>query len=695
MLLTIGMIVKNEEKYLERCLTALQPILTQLDSELIIADTGSTDRTVEIARKFTDNVFHFEWINDFAAARNATLEKAKGEWYMFIDADEIAADCTEFIKFFKSGQYKKYYSANYIVRSYLDVSNKDNISDARLPRMVKLDPETKFVGRIHEYFSYIKVPTMFLDFVVDHYGYAFTDNGDLLDLAYEKHERNLEGILKELAEEGIEKRNPNIYREAADCYNLIRDHKTALEYLDRGLRELPHDDIIISQYYLNKISVLSRLQDIEGIIETANEFLDEKKNPWHNKTLASDCYVHYFRGYAYYKQQNYRGAISELVQTFDLYKRYKQNKLNTEELIYCEFSVNEHSLKAAYDVFFRCCYQEKQFELANEYIRAIHIEKYDDNLGFLANHLNIRVAMMENVGYNDLDFLYNQLNEFGKTHLLNNVRMKVFTTSEENRKMIIKKLSMLGEMTADIAKIYQGYFDDNAPDFELIKAFLEKYGSENAEDMLYIMLENQMDISPFLLTEDFFADRSAQLLSCYFPHGFELYENYNIDNLRDGLDRAASLYGYVMLRAMEKGHNVSELFEKYGALGMKWHSTFGESESTPGDIRAAQLVYDVVSAKESGDRAKFKDAVGKIKARVSDLIPLVDIYEKENKYSFNTTRANPEFERLAFQVKNNIRDLIAAGSIGDARKLIKEYEGISPDDPDIETLKNELNNSLQ
>ena len=102
MILSIGMIVKNEEKYLEQCLSEMRPILEKVDSELIIADTGSTDSTVEIAKRFTDNVYHFEWINDFSAARNSTLEKAKGEWYMFIDADEILKNCDDIIKFFNS-----------------------------------------------------------------------------------------------------------------------------------------------------------------------------------------------------------------------------------------------------------------------------------------------------------------------------------------------------------------------------------------------------------------------------------------------------------------------------------------------------------------------------------------------------------------------------------------------------------------
>ena len=102
-MLTIGMIVKNEEKVLRRCLTSLQPLMNEIRCELIIADTGSTDSTVEIAKEFTSNVFHFEWIDDFAAARNSTLEKAKGKWFMFLDADEyLDDDISEILHFFKS-----------------------------------------------------------------------------------------------------------------------------------------------------------------------------------------------------------------------------------------------------------------------------------------------------------------------------------------------------------------------------------------------------------------------------------------------------------------------------------------------------------------------------------------------------------------------------------------------------------------
>lgn len=696
MVLSIGMIVKNEEKYLEECLTALQPILDQLDSELIIADTGSTDRTVEIARKFTDNVFHFDWINDFSAARNSTLEKAQGEWYMFVDADEIAVDCTGIIKFFKSGEYKNFKSAAYIQRSYVDETDRKECVDFRVMRVVQREADTKFVNPIHEYLSPFYYPTKYLDFVVMHYGYMYVGENGKTDLAREKSKRNLDLLLNELSNSEIGKERSNIYNQIADCYEITEDFENTLKYLDIGLEKSDRHSINTVPYYSHKIAVLAKLERLDEVIDVSNEYFDVKVNPFHTKELASDCYIRAMRGYAYYKRHEYGGAIRELTEFFNLYRKYCKGKLNTEDLMMGLWRTTETIVKTGYDIFFRCCYQERQFALANEYTKAIPLEKYSDDQGFMVNHLNIRVEMMENVGYNNLDELYRQLDGFGKDYLLTAIRRKVFVTKPENRTIIIKKLAALGGMPAELAAIYKGHFENSEPNFELAKTFLEKYGSENGEDILYILLENQMDISPFLLTDDFFADRAVQILINFFPNGIELYENYNIDNIsQDSLVKAASLYGWIMMRVMEKDHSISKFFEAYGGLGQKWYNTFGENTALPGDIRAALLVNNVVSAKTTGNKTQFMNAVRELKGVVPDLIPLADTYTEENKDAFKTTRINPEFEQLAVQVKRNIRDLIAVGSIGDARKLIKEYEGLCPNDPEIEVLKDEINNTLQ
>lgn len=79
------LIVKDEEKILGRCLDSIKDIV----DEIVIVDTGSTDKTKEIAGIYTDKVFDFEWIDDFAAARNFSFSKATMEYIYVADADEV------------------------------------------------------------------------------------------------------------------------------------------------------------------------------------------------------------------------------------------------------------------------------------------------------------------------------------------------------------------------------------------------------------------------------------------------------------------------------------------------------------------------------------------------------------------------------------------------------------------------------
>lgn len=82
--ISAALIVKNEEKFLPECLRSLDG---QVD-EVIIVDTGSTDRTPDIAREFGCKLSQFPWIGNFSAARNAALERSSGDWILYIDADE-------------------------------------------------------------------------------------------------------------------------------------------------------------------------------------------------------------------------------------------------------------------------------------------------------------------------------------------------------------------------------------------------------------------------------------------------------------------------------------------------------------------------------------------------------------------------------------------------------------------------------
>jgi tetratricopeptide (TPR) repeat protein len=89
------MIVKDEEAFLPRCLASIH----DLADEIVLVDTGSSDRTMEIAREFGCRIYQFSWNGDFSAARNESLRHASGEWIFVIDADEeVPADTSRKIR---------------------------------------------------------------------------------------------------------------------------------------------------------------------------------------------------------------------------------------------------------------------------------------------------------------------------------------------------------------------------------------------------------------------------------------------------------------------------------------------------------------------------------------------------------------------------------------------------------------------
>jgi glycosyltransferase involved in cell wall biosynthesis len=86
--LSLALIVKNEARCIARCLGSIHKVV----DEIVVVDTGSTDDTVEIARGFGARIERFSWIDDFAAARNYSLQRATGDWILVLDADEYASE---------------------------------------------------------------------------------------------------------------------------------------------------------------------------------------------------------------------------------------------------------------------------------------------------------------------------------------------------------------------------------------------------------------------------------------------------------------------------------------------------------------------------------------------------------------------------------------------------------------------------
>jgi len=149
-MLSIALIVKNEEKNLPRCLDSFKG----LGDELVIIDTGSTDKTVEIAKRYTDKVFHFDWIQDFSAARNYSFSKCTQPWIMWLDADDVLHP--EDIILIKQAMAQDLSACDYILMNYhYYVVNGQPLVTQLRERIVRRE-RGKWAGRCHE--------TIFIDF---------------------------------------------------------------------------------------------------------------------------------------------------------------------------------------------------------------------------------------------------------------------------------------------------------------------------------------------------------------------------------------------------------------------------------------------------------------------------------------------------------------------------------------------------
>ncbi len=146
MKLSLCMIVKNEEDCLARC---LQSVASLVD-EMIVVDTGSTDGTVEIAKECGATVYADEWHDDFSKARNASLEKATGDWILVMDADEeFCSEDTRVTRELLDDETVK----GYLVKIVSCSMGDENPAKARTHRNIRLfrnSPHHRYEGIIHE-----------------------------------------------------------------------------------------------------------------------------------------------------------------------------------------------------------------------------------------------------------------------------------------------------------------------------------------------------------------------------------------------------------------------------------------------------------------------------------------------------------------------------------------------------------------
>lgn len=289
---SLCMIVKNEEKYLERCLKSVQGKV----DEIIVVDTGSTDNTIEIARKYNSIIKHFEWINDFAAARNYSISEVRSEYILVLDADEYLDENADLQADLAKG--KDYYRL--LIKNYQSEGKSVIHQNVRL---FKSGIGLFFSGKLHEHLNNYDESLNYSgaesEILIHHVGYL-----PEVVIDRDKNRRNRDIMVKELEE------SPTGY----SYFNMAMVYMSD-EVYDKAL------DMFKKAYNLSKEKAY-----IKGLLVRMGECLnflgryEEGINLMLNSVNVFPDYtdLHYTLGMLYYNARYLRDAEAEFLECLSL-----------------------------------------------------------------------------------------------------------------------------------------------------------------------------------------------------------------------------------------------------------------------------------------------------------------------------------------------------------------------------------------
>lgn len=340
------LITKNEEKYIDACLAPL----AKTGMPIVVLDTGSTDRTVEIAHKYTNNIFDFTWQNDFALARNTCAQKAATEYVYFIDADEI----TTFINIKKILQQIKDFPAavGQMKRISLSCSGDDETCNSiDYPERLYSKKFFHYEGRIHEQVTFIDshkknepLPYYETPLTTRHEGYLGS-----IEEREKKARRNIDLLLLDLQEHP---EDPYIYYQLGLAYRLFNHFEEADSFLSKGVS-------MVSDYSLRYVTdlILNYGQNLLSLERYADVTALDQYLPHYKENADFLCML----GYAYM-------SLSKLGEAISLYT--KATTVPEASVVGNNSSSPHHNLGCIYEATENYSLARKHFKLAGDYAKS-------------------------------------------------------------------------------------------------------------------------------------------------------------------------------------------------------------------------------------------------------------------------------------------------------------------------------------
>lgn len=279
------MIVKDEEELLPHCLASVQGAV----DEIIVVDTGSSDRSAEIAQQYGALVVRFEWCEDFAAARNAGLERASGDWILFLDADEALDRAAR-------EQIRSWTAVSGCDGLFLNIHNytgtgQQGVTVNPVLRLFRNAPEHRFEGRIHEQIaaaicrSNSEAAFHVTDMVIHHYGYqtAIVERKDKVN----RNVRLLQQAVEEEPDQPFHHYNLGVeYLRVGEAERALETFGVARMGIDPAVTSYAH---LLFKYEVRCLQHLNRWQEALDRIDAALELFPEYTDLMHHRGVCADA----------------------------------------------------------------------------------------------------------------------------------------------------------------------------------------------------------------------------------------------------------------------------------------------------------------------------------------------------------------------------------------------------------------------
>lgn len=290
--ISLCMIVRNEEENVGKCLESIKDIV----DEIIIVDTGSTDKTMEICKTYEAKIYEYKWKENFSDARNFSLKQASSSWILYLDADE-ALDIHRKHELQTYIQKNQGYFYTFPIINYVGNSKTEESYTLNQIRLIKNGCNIKFEGAIHENLNIKNIiekeGMVHIPCPIYHYGYLQT-----IVKNKEKQKRNM-GILRK--EYSSNPSDPWILYHLANEYYQQQQFETSIEYITQAsLQFILQQRIPPSLLYKLKYDILWLTGQFEKLIEDISFAI-----------LLYPDYVdlYFYRGMALYKQERYIEAL--------------------------------------------------------------------------------------------------------------------------------------------------------------------------------------------------------------------------------------------------------------------------------------------------------------------------------------------------------------------------------------------------